>query len=808
MTASELARKVGATKAQIVAYENGRTVPDPRRVADLARALGVAPSRLMRAERRLVWEVADLRRAAALTAAKTAEAMGMSVKAYRRFEQQGVVPAQRAGFLDVLADLFGAGVDELDRALDNVPAVAERCLRVDELIRELVEVYVHSDEVWSGPGARDRRVERIAALYGRGVQHVRSMLLFELGELRQRSALMWRERAVALYDTDPRRQQRARNSTEQHSRHLERELAQITPRLEGFHRHGQPSGIWQVLVDLHDAEARSAGPWVPLALLAGVDTSMSLPRSLVRCGEFGDVRAAQLTRGGVFHIRSFRRLYAAVYPNLRRPRAAGGQPGHQVPPVRAVPEGQFSLPGVAERFAVPQPVMHRLLEEVEARGTAEKGLSPTVILALGPAPAGSAGGRPRPRTAEAAPPAPTAPPMPDWTVLGLRHPKIADAAQQAVTLAGESEALRRARTARAVVGVLEKHRVGVRSAQIASEAELAESALAPVLAMLCEEEFAVLLAVDTYGPGPALDRLASPGGVGLQLELTLALARDTVGAAVYFARYTDGEVQVLYKADGPVTPGVNEWVDFRAAAHASAVGKSLLTQLSHDMRADHLSRHRTARLTRRTITNPRILTDTLNRVGCDQPVFDLREYANRTVCSAVGANTGNETGSLALAMPLSDAHRLKGATQALARKAVPVLLTLLIAGGIRPEDKPTEPAQDGKPTSSTLTPASLIRLQATFQTPLTTPAEIENAALCPSPGPHLATDSTSTSLYLFAPTPQPESINAEAQLALPHTYTPATSPSTDFTTPHQRTWRGHTTPDRILIFRTHATAPN
>ncbi|MFJ6784394.1 helix-turn-helix domain-containing protein [Streptomyces yangpuensis] len=679
LTTLELARRIGATKAQIVAYENGHTVPDPRRVADLAQALEVPPSRLMRVERRAEWAVADLRRATALTAAEAAEAAGLSVKAYRRFEQHGIVPAQRVGFLDVVAKLFGVTVGQMDQALDNVPAVVDRYRQVEELVRELAEAYVYNDESWRGPGARDGRVEKVAALYGRSAQRLRPLLAFELGELRQRSALMWRERAVALYDTDLGRQKRAWSTTEQHSRHLERELAQITPRLEGFHRHGQPSDIWQVLVDLADAEARYRGPWVPMALLAGTDTAMSLPPSLVRCREFGDVRAAQLTRDGVFHIRSFRRLYAALYPQLRRPNAAGGQPGSHMPATSPVPEGLFSLPGAVERFAVPPRVMHRLLDEIEARGTTETPLSPTVVLALGPAPAGSVS-RPRPRTAEPAPPAPsTPPPVPDWTILALRHPTIAAAAQRAVTLGGESEALRQARIAHAVVRVLEGHRLGVRGGQLARKAKLTDKELAAMLPMLCEEEFAAQLAPDVYAPGRALDRLASPGGVGLQLEHTLALARDTVGAAVYFARYTDGEVQVQHKAIGPVTPGVNEWVDFKAAAHASAVGKSLLTQLTHDMRADHLARHRTARLTRRTITDPRILTDTLDRLTRDQPVFDLREYANKTFCSAVGTNTGTQAGSLALALPLAEAHHLKDATDTLARKAVPVLLTLLLS---------------------------------------------------------------------------------------------------------------------------------
>ncbi|MFD4868015.1 hypothetical protein [Streptomyces sp. NPDC058412] len=96
-------------------------------------------------------------------------------------------------------------------------------------------------------------------------------------------------------------------------------------------------------------------------------------------------------------------------------------------------------------------------------------------------------------------------------------------------------------------------------------------------------------------PGPALDRSAAPGGTGFQVQHTLALARDSVGSAVYRSRCVDGEVHIAQMADRPVTPAVNEWVDFRSAAYARGVGKCLLTQLDQDARTDHFTRHRAAR---------------------------------------------------------------------------------------------------------------------------------------------------------------------------------------------------------------------
>ncbi|MEV7617564.1 helix-turn-helix domain-containing protein [Streptomyces sp. NPDC089799] len=810
LTASDLARRAGASKAQIVAYENGQTVPDPRRVARLAAALNVEPARLMRTKNRKVWQVADLRRAAALTAAQAAERLAISAKAYRRFEQHGIVPARRAAFLDHVADRFGVELRVLDRAIDRIPAVAERQEAVIGLLRALREKYVERDAAWQPPDTRDEYVVELARLYGRTAHRVLPVISHLLAELRQREILIMREKAVAEYDTDAVRRARAAGTIAEHSRHFNREVELIPRRLEGFHRMGQPSDVWQALVDLYDLDAREGGPWVPAALLAGPDTAASLPLSLVRTGMFRDVAACRLTVQGVTHVRTFRQLYGALYPAVRSP-----IPGGQNRP-RARAEHQFMLEG-PERFAVPLPVAHRLLAEAELRGMGEVRLSPSTKLLLGP-PAPGVGGRPRARTAElpiAEPPAEILQPL-SWSALSLRAPSVAAAAQQAVALGGADNALlRQAQTAHRVVAFLQQHPVGVEIRRVERATGLAAKELGPLLAMLVEEEFATAVAAGIHAPGPALDRLASPGGVGLQLEHTLALARDTVGAAVYFARYLDGEVHITQMADGPITPRVHEWVDFKAAAHASAVGKCLLAQLPPDMRADHLSRHRTARLTGRTITDPRKLIATLDRLAPNQPVYDHREYATKIECGAIPTSITGDYGTLALSMPLATSHRLEEATQALARKAVPVLLALLLSGNAPTGNPPHSPAgpqrssgsnQPAEPATRAITPAGLQRLRAAFPTPLNSPDEIRHLVACPHTGPHLAADGNTGSIHLFEAAREHPHPTDEPALELPaYTYT---TTSTEFASPQSRTWQGHTEPDRILLRRPHHTLAN
>ncbi len=338
---------------------------------------------------------------------------------------------------------------------------------------------------------------------------------------------------------------------------------------------------------------------------------------------------------------------------------------------------------------------------------------------------------------------------------------------------GTSEAMAQARRALAVVRVLEKHPLGVRAAQLRRESGLAEAELRPLLAMLCEEEYAYRPGAGVFARGPALDRLASAGAGGLagQLQRTLSLARDSAGAAVYLSRYAEGEVRITQMADGPGAPPVQEWVDFKAAAHASAVGKCLLTQLDADRRRDHVARYRPARLTPQTITDSRVLFTALDAVAPGAPVFDLREYSPGVVCSAVPIATGDAAGSLALSLPATHAHRLYEATEALRRKAVPVLLALLLSGAIPPDapvgataaDDPDAPATAPAPHPSGVTPETLRHLRMLFRTPLT------RSTASPA-DPHLVSDTASEAAYFFDPLPESD----PPRLSLPVTFAPLT----------------------------------
>ncbi|MFK8911028.1 IclR family transcriptional regulator [Streptomyces sp. YS-3] len=233
-----------------------------------------------------------------------------------------------------------------------------------------------------------------------------------------------------------------------------------------------------------------------------------------------------------------------------------------------------------------------------------------------------------------------------------------------------------------VLETISKHASGVTDVQIARETGLPTAHLASLLLMLRCEGYVEQVSDGAYVIGDSTVLLGSgvvrQQALEAKLQSTLTELRDSVGAAVYISRYIDGEVKITQYADGPRAPKVNEWVDFRSAAHASAVGKCLLTQLDQNGRRDHLARHKIARLTSRTITNERVLFSKLDSQPATVPVLDLQEYAVGTVCAAVPLTAGAAVGCLALSLPIEHAHRLRSAADTLNRRAAPVVLSLAI----------------------------------------------------------------------------------------------------------------------------------
>ncbi|MDD9375084.1 IclR family transcriptional regulator C-terminal domain-containing protein, partial [Streptomyces sp. ZAF1911] len=250
-----------------------------------------------------------------------------------------------------------------------------------------------------------------------------------------------------------------------------------------------------------------------------------------------------------------------------------------------------------------------------------------------------------------------------------------------------------------------------------------------LLHWLCQLGMAAGLDDGGYVPGPQLQVLAQPAG-GLAeaaLQNNLATLRDAVGAAVYVSSYQDGEVHISRFSDGPETPRVYEWVDFKFAAHASAVGKSLLAQLPYEQRMDHISRHRTPRLTSRTITDQRRLFEDIDRHGPGAPQFDLQEYSTPEVCVAIPLNLGNQADALALSLPADQLHRLDKAAKILSDQSTTVLLTLLLAG-----NPPVEPVGPLQRQIAVVPPHGVLQAHRLPDAPRAAPVVPRGPSKCPA----------------------------------------------------------------------------
>ncbi len=279
-----------------------------------------------------------------------------------------------------------------------------------------------------------------------------------------------------------------------------------------------------------------------------------------------------------------------------------------------------------------------------------------------------------------------------WSLEALKQPQSTHAARTSPEGRPAPAALESVHRALRVLEVVNRCSGGVNLTRIARETKLPQLVLARAVEQLIRANLVTPLGPDAYVAGHALLLSETDGGEGRgHLHETLAWVRDAVGAAVYVARYTDGEVSITQYADGPAAPVVEEWVDFRVAAHASAVGKALLAQLDHDDRRDHLSRHPLTPFTHHTLTSERVLFRQLDGRPPNTPLLDLQEYALGTVCAAVPITAGRNPECVALSIPVPDPGRLKQAARILQSEAAAVLLALIVAGSTRrtarrPED--------------------------------------------------------------------------------------------------------------------------
>ncbi|MEV0703438.1 helix-turn-helix domain-containing protein [Saccharopolyspora sp. NPDC050389] len=164
-------------------------------------------------------------------------------------------------------------------------------------------------------------------------------------------------------------------------------------------------------------------------------------------------------------------------------------------------------------------------------------------------------------------------------------------------------------------------------------------------------------------------------GLRSQVRTVMVSLREDLNAAIYLARYHEGEVEVAEIVDSPRTPRVDTWADFREAAHATAIGKCLLSGLSQEERTDHFLRYPPADLTPRTITRIRDLVN-----GPVRPVVsDSEEYSLGTACLAAPVIGAGGPVTLAISFPARKLADTKSYVAPLRTAAGKISRTLAVA---------------------------------------------------------------------------------------------------------------------------------
>ncbi|MDX3525353.1 IclR family transcriptional regulator C-terminal domain-containing protein [Streptomyces sp. ID05-39B] len=265
---------------------------------------------------------------------------------------------------------------------------------------------------------------------------------------------------------------------------------------------------------------------------------------------------------------------------------------------------------------------------------------------------------------------PTAPPLQRPAGIG-----VPEQPQSAATLIGSVQRAMR------LLESVARHDGGAPAKQLAREAGLALPTAYHLLRTLVHEGY-LRRDKGMFYFGEAAERLGSSGAAQKRrstVVATLAHWRDSIGVPVYYARYRDGEIEVMCVSDTPGNPAVEEWADFRETAHAHAIGQCLLSQLDDKARRDHLDRYPVQSITPYTVRDDHTLLRRLARVRRMETVVERQEYALGTVCAAVPITVGTTAATMAISLPARQADRLPAAVQQLQSEIARMLGSLAVS---------------------------------------------------------------------------------------------------------------------------------
>jgi DNA-binding IclR family transcriptional regulator len=152
--------------------------------------------------------------------------------------------------------------------------------------------------------------------------------------------------------------------------------------------------------------------------------------------------------------------------------------------------------------------------------------------------------------------------------------------------------------------------------------------------------------------GPRFPGVQSREADGVYLARVRGALRSVsqeLGMTACFSRWNDGEIEVVDFVEAVGSVPIDFRVGLHDSAHATALGKRILSDLETDDRLDYLSRHPLEKFTSNTIGDRAAL---LEQLDAPSPAsIDVEEYAVGHACLAVPVQAPGVVGSLAVSGP-------------------------------------------------------------------------------------------------------------------------------------------------------------
>lgn len=215
---------------------------------------------------------------------------------------------------------------------------------------------------------------------------------------------------------------------------------------------------------------------------------------------------------------------------------------------------------------------------------------------------------------------------------------------------GPSDLIRSVSRALRILEVAGSDPRGLNAKQVARRCRLPLSTTYHLLRTLCYEGYVIRRRGGTYVIGYEIaDRfrdLAHALEQPPEVRSVLRHLAEVTGHSAYLSRVMDGRVVITEIAEGPRSPRVEDLVvGFSEAAHATALGKSLLWAMPAADRRAYLAEQGTRAVTANTVSDAAELEAELTALARDGLFVEEAQFRPGVSCAAVLVRTP-ETGDM------------------------------------------------------------------------------------------------------------------------------------------------------------------